>query len=131
MNARLILVIENDLSDLKMISDTMKEKGFYVSFAPDAESALKILVQTRPFLILMGLTLPKMDRYTFTRILKSDEDTKDIIIIGLSDENSDKDMLISSGFDGVVNVDNIKKSFTNIITQVLMEKKTTINNKLI
>ena len=83
MKAQLILIVENGLVDQKMVSEILQKKGFYIRFAPDIATALRILIEIRPFLILMDLIISKLDSYTFPRILKNDEDTKDIKIIAL------------------------------------------------
>lgn len=121
--AQFVLIVENGLMNLKLISDALQKEGFYVMFVSDTETALKVLVQVRPFLILMGLVMSKLDRCTFTRILKNDEDTSNIIIIALSDANPDRERIISCGFNGLINMEESKNKFAKEIRKILNKKK--------
>ncbi|HEY0031046.1 MAG TPA: response regulator [Bacteroidia bacterium] len=111
METQFILVVENGLLDRGMLSEALQKQGFFVRFASDAETALRILIQVPPSLILLSLIMPNLDSYTFTRILKNDEATRSITIMALSDIDSNHKQIISSGFDGSVYMEDHKDTF--------------------
>jgi CheY-like chemotaxis protein len=79
-----ILVVDDNPTNLKLVSDVLESSGYEVLKAEDAEAALLVIERTQPRLILMDIALPGMDGLTLTRKLKSDPTTRDIRIIALT-----------------------------------------------
>ena len=84
MSAQVVLVVDDNPTNLKLIAYLLQAKGFDVRTAADAETALEVVRLTRPRLILMDLQLPGMDGLELTRHLKRSPDTRDIIIIAVT-----------------------------------------------
>jgi CheY-like chemotaxis protein len=108
-----ILIIENDIVDRELTEDLIGEEGLDVRFASDVKSALMMLIKIRPVLILTSLTLPKIDGFTLTRILKNDADTCDIVVVALTDFKRDDyyEKIITTGFDGYISLPLDKRTF--------------------
>ncbi|HEX3581063.1 MAG TPA: response regulator [Thermoanaerobaculia bacterium] len=83
MTAR-ILVVDDNATNLKLVSDVLEFEGYRIYKAMDAETAQEIVRQTPPDLILMDIALPGMDGLTLTRKLKSDERTRGIVVVALT-----------------------------------------------
>ena len=82
--SRAVLLVE-DNHDNRMIYGIMLEHaGYTVIEAVDGEQGLERARALLPALILMDVSLPKMDGYSATRILKADESTAGIPIIALT-----------------------------------------------
>ena len=82
--SRAVLLVE-DNHDNRMIYGVMLEHaGYTVIEAVDGEQGLERAREFLPALILMDVSLPKMDGYSATRILKADESTAGIPIIALT-----------------------------------------------
>jgi CheY-like chemotaxis protein len=79
-----VLVVEDSPANLRLVTYLLEAKGFDVRGAPDADTALEILKEFRPRLILMDLQLPRRDGYDLTRALKADARTKDIVVVALT-----------------------------------------------
>jgi CheY-like chemotaxis protein len=79
-----ILVVDDNPTNLKLVSDVLESSGYEVLKAEDAEAALLVIERTQPRLILMDIALPGMDGLTLTRKLTSDPTTRDIRIIALT-----------------------------------------------
>ena len=79
-----ILVIDDNPTNLKLVSDLLEFEGHKMLKAADAEEAQIVLADTLPELILMDIALPGMDGLTFTRKLKADARTRHIRIIALT-----------------------------------------------
>jgi CheY-like chemotaxis protein len=84
MNEVSILVVDDNKTNLKLVSDVLEFEGYRILQAMDAETAQEIIRQTSPDLILMDIALPGMDGLTLTRKLKTDPATRNIIIVALT-----------------------------------------------
>jgi CheY-like chemotaxis protein len=84
MNDACVLVVDDNPTNLKLVSDVLAFDGYRVLKAVDAEEAQDIIKTSRPDLILMDIALPGMDGLTLTRRLKADADTRHIVIVALT-----------------------------------------------
>jgi CheY-like chemotaxis protein len=84
MNSARILVVDDNPTNLKLVSDILGFEGYEILKAADAEQAQVILANTLPDLILMDIALPGMDGLTLTRKLKSDPRTGGIPIVAVT-----------------------------------------------
>ena len=79
----ILLVDDND--DNQIIYRTILEhKGYRVLQCPDGRSAIECVQTERPDLVLMDISMPDLDGWEATRILKSDVSTSDIPILALT-----------------------------------------------
>lgn len=97
-----ILVVDDNDCNLKLASYLLEFDGYRVLTAMTAGQAQAILEQSSPELILMDIRLPGMDGLTLTRKLKSDDRTRDIIIVALTASAMKGDELtaLAAGCDG-------------------------------
>ena len=79
-----ILYVEDNEDNVYMLSRRLKRKGFDIVVAVDGEQGVEMASTEKPDLILMDLSLPKMDGWTATKRIKSNNDLKSIPIIALS-----------------------------------------------
>tara|TARA_B100001093_G_C26451290_1_gene852404 strand:- start:246 stop:620 length:375 start_codon:yes stop_codon:yes gene_type:complete len=96
-----ILYVEDNEDNIYMLSKRLKKKGFTITIAKDGEEGLKAARDLKPDLILMDLSLPLLDGWEATRILKSETETKLIPIIALSAHamQEHKDKALEAGCD--------------------------------
>lgn len=83
-----ILFIEDESALQKTLGDVLEQEGYKVIGAADGEAGLKSAKIENPNLILLDLVLPKMHGFEVLKALKSDESTKDIPIIVLTNLES-------------------------------------------
>ncbi len=76
-----ILVVDDTIANLKLVSVFLKKAGFDVRAAKSGIQALKLLERVTPDLILLDVMMPEMDGFETCRQLKSWEKTKDIPVI--------------------------------------------------
>lgn len=96
-----ILVVEDNEVNRDMISRRLQRRGFEIIFAEDGEQSI-IKAQTEsPDLILMDMSLPVLDGWEATKRLKSDPQTQQIPVIGLSAHamEGDREKAIEAGCD--------------------------------
>ena len=79
-----ILVIDDNLTNLKLVSKLLEFEGHKILQAADAKVAQAVLADTLPELILLDIALPGMDGLTLARQLKADERTRHICIVALT-----------------------------------------------
>ena len=99
-----ILIVDDNVTNLKLVAYLMKAKGYDVATAVDAESALEEVRTHRPRLILMDVQLPGIDGLQLTRQLKSDPATREIIVIAVTAYamKGDQDRALAAGCDDYV-----------------------------
>ena len=99
-----ILVVDDNPTNLKLVSDVLQFDGFRILKAADAEVAQEIIREALPDLILMDIALPGMDGLTLTRQLKADTRTRHIPIVALTAfaMKGDDDKARQAGCDGYI-----------------------------
>jgi CheY-like chemotaxis protein len=99
-----VLVVDDNLTNLKLVAYLMRSKGYEVTTAVDAESALEAIRANKPDVILMDLQLPGVDGLELTRRLKADPATRDIKIIAVTAYamKGDQDKARAAGCDDYV-----------------------------
>ncbi len=84
LNKGNILIVDDQLDSLRLLTNILSEQGYEVSSAISGVMALKTLPAIAPDLILLDVNLPHMNGYTICEKLKSDPNTWDIPIIFIS-----------------------------------------------
>ena len=80
----LILVVDDYQDAREMYAEYLQYSGFRVAEAKNGNEAVAQARSLRPDLILMDLSLPGMDGWEATRVLKADDATKHIPIVALT-----------------------------------------------
>jgi len=96
-----ILVVEDNPSNMRLVSLILKKVGYLVLEAYDATKGIEIAKSDDIDLILMDMRMPGMDGYQATKELKKDEATKDIPVIALTAQamEGDKKEILDAGCD--------------------------------
>ncbi|MHB1361744.1 MAG: response regulator [Thermoleophilia bacterium] len=84
MDEKKILVVEDNVMNLELVSDLLEAHGFRVVQAQSGATAIALAEKELPDLILMDLQLPEMDGLEATRWLKRNQLTKDICVVALT-----------------------------------------------
>jgi len=79
-----ILFIEDEPALQKALTMALKSDGFEVFSAFDGEAGFNMVSQVIPDIILLDLILPKMDGFQILEKLKSQDETKNIPVIILT-----------------------------------------------
>lgn len=102
--AKKILVVDDNRDGRELVVKVLKSKGYQILEAIDGEEALEKVFSERPDLILMDISIPKIDGYEVTRRLKADEDLSEIPIIALTAHamKGDREKALSAGCNGYI-----------------------------
>ena len=96
-----ILLVEDNEMNRDMLSRRLAKRGFEVVMAVDGAEGVSMARSAAPDLILMDMSLPVMDGWTATRMLKADAATRDIPVIGLTAHAmaGDREKCLEAGCD--------------------------------
>lgn len=82
--SHLILLVEDNEDNQTVYRTILEHFGYQVIEAMDGETGVRLARERRPDLILMDVSIPLIDGWEATRILKGDEETRQIPIIALT-----------------------------------------------
>jgi len=99
-----ILVVENETYSRQLLAANLQSSGYKVRCAEDVPQAEALVREVRPDLILLDWVLPGVPGLPFTRRIRSDQRTKDISIVLISEraEEQDKVAALEGGVDDYV-----------------------------
>ncbi len=86
-----ILVVDDDLTDLHVLVEMLRECNYQTRSALNGKMALQIAQIELPDLILLDTNIPELDGIEVCERLKVDRALKDIPVIFLSDQNENPD----------------------------------------
>jgi twitching motility two-component system response regulator PilG len=81
---KLVLTVDDSLTVRKIVAMTLERFGYRVLSAADGMQALSRLNEQRPDLILLDITMPRMDGYQVCKTIKQNPYTKQIPVLMLS-----------------------------------------------
>ena len=79
-----VLIVEDTLASLQLLSDLLTQAGYSVRQAQDGEMALFSARERPPELVLLDIRMPGINGYEVCRSLKADLRTRDVPVIFLS-----------------------------------------------
>jgi CheY-like chemotaxis protein len=79
-----ILLVEDNEMNRDMLSRRLTKRGYDVTVAVDGEQGIDLARTTSPELVLMDMSLPGIDGWEATRLLKSEDATRHIPIIAIT-----------------------------------------------
>ena len=99
---KVVLIVEDDANSRKLIRDLLQVSGHTTLEATDGKQGVALAKEKRPDLILMDIQLPVMDGLEATRILKADNETREIPIVALTAYamEGDEERMLQAGCDG-------------------------------
>jgi CheY-like chemotaxis protein len=97
---RILLVEDNELNR-DMLARRLARAGFEVLLALDGQEGVDAARRERPDLVLMDMSLPCLDGWAATRVLKADPRTSSIPVIALTAHAmmGDREKAIEAGCD--------------------------------
>ena len=101
---RVILIVEDDPRNLKLIRDLLQIRGYTTLEATDGKQGVDMARAKMPDLILMDIQMPLMDGFEAISILKADPITKSITIVALTAfaMHGDREKCIEAGFNDYI-----------------------------
>ncbi|MEB3178159.1 MAG: response regulator [Nostocaceae cyanobacterium] len=88
-----ILIVEDSLSEMELMSHYLKESGYNVIQARGAKEALERALELKPDLIVTDVVMPGMSGFELCRSLKKNPATAKLPIVICSSKNQEIDRL--------------------------------------
>jgi two-component system cell cycle response regulator DivK len=104
MGNTVILIVEDNEKNLKLVRDLLQFKGYQTLEAGNAEAGIALALAHHPHLILMDIQLPGLDGVAALAHLRSEARTAAIPVIALTAfaMKDDRARLLGAGFDGYI-----------------------------
>jgi len=117
----LILVVEDDYNNKELAVKILKFFGYQTACAVNGEEAIEMIKKVKPDLILMDLSLPIMDGWQATSLIRKIPDCKDIPIIAVTAHamGGDKEIALEAGCTAYISKPYCPKQLVEIIQQYL------------
>jgi two-component system cell cycle response regulator len=84
MSGEIILVVDDNPTNVKLVKYLLEKRGYAVSVAGNATEAMAVLESTLPELILMDIQLPGIDGLELTRKIKAENRLNAIPIVAVT-----------------------------------------------
>jgi len=99
-----ILVVEDNQDNMSLIVDVLQSLNYIVLQASDGEQGFAMAQTEKPDLILMDLSLPRVDGWTATKRIKDTPELQHIPIIALTAHAmiGDRERALAAGCDDYV-----------------------------
>ncbi|HEY2919154.1 MAG TPA: response regulator [Candidatus Binatia bacterium] len=121
MADELILIIEDNEKNRKLVRDVLQVKGHTTIESETAEEGLKLALEKSPALVLMDIQLPGMDGIAALKQLRANPQTKSIPVIAItaSAMTNNRQAMLAEGFDGYQSKPISVKDFLGELERVL------------
>ena len=121
MANELILIVEDNEKNRKLLRDVLQFKGYRTVESETAEEGIRLAQESQPALILMDIQLPGIDGITALKQLRADPRTKKIPVIAVtaSAMTHNRETMLAEGFDGYQTKPISLKDFLEEVRRVL------------
>src|SRR4030095_15708605 len=121
MAGELILIIEDNEKNRKLVRDVLQVKGHKTIESETAEEGLKLALEKSPALVLMDIQLPGMDGFPARNRRRANPQTKSIPVIAItaSAMTNNRQTMLAEGFDGYQSKPISVKNFLGELERVL------------
>ena len=102
MANELILIVEDNPKNLKLVRDTLQVKGYQTIEAETGEEGVRLAHERQPALILMDIQLPGINGIEALQRLRADPVTSatPVIAVTASVMTQDRSRIMAAGFNG-------------------------------
>ena len=102
MANELILIVEDNEKNRKLVRDVLAFKGYRLAEAETGEDGVRLARELRPDLVLMDIQLPGINGITALAQIREDPALRHIPVVAVtaSAMTHDRQKIMASGFDG-------------------------------
>jgi two-component system cell cycle response regulator DivK len=117
----LILIVEDNERNLKLVRDVLQVKGYTTIEAGSAEDGIKLALEKKPDLVLMDIHLPGMNGIEALGVLRANPETAAIPVIAVTASvmQQDRKLITEAGFDAYVGKPINLKEFLDAVRHAL------------
>jgi len=96
-DGRLVLIADDDEDILALVRTIVERQGHEVMAARDGAEALALVVQRRPDLAVLDISMPELDGLEVLRRLRAESHTRDVPVVLLSARAQEADVALGFG----------------------------------
>ena len=117
----LILIVEDNDKNLKLVRDVLQVKGYATIEAGTAEDGIALARERKPDLILMDIQLPGMNGIEAIGVLRADPATAAIPVVAVTASvmPQDRNKITEAGFNAYVGKPINLKEFLDTVRNML------------
>jgi two-component system, cell cycle response regulator DivK len=125
MAGELILIVEDNDKNRKLVRDVLTFTGYTTIEAETGEAGVRLAQERRPSLVLMDIRLPGIDGLEALRQLRAEATTKDIPIMALTASvmSEDRQRIVGAGFDAYQSKPINVTDFVAAVAQLLEHRR--------
>jgi two-component system cell cycle response regulator DivK len=126
MTGALILIVEDNDKNRKLVRDVLTFKGYEVIESETGEEGLRLARERSPSLVLMDIRLPGIDGVEALRRLRAEETTRGIPVLAMTASvmSEDRQKIMAAGFDGYQSKPINVTDFVAAVAQLLERRGT-------
>ena len=121
----LILIVEDNEKNMKLVRDVLQVKGYRTLEAGSAEDGIALARAQKPDLVLMDIQLPGMNGIEALGVLRADPATAAIPVIAVTASvmQQDRNLITQAGFDAYIGKPINLKEFLDAVRAMLEGKR--------
>ena len=121
MAGELILIVEDNEKNRRLIRDVLQFKGYETIESETGEEVVELARARQPALVLMDIQLPGIDGITALKRLREDPATRGIRVMAVtaSAMTQDRQTILAAGFDGYQSKPINVKAFLGAVQELL------------
>jgi len=122
----LILVVEDNDKNRKLVRDVLTFKGYEIIEAETGEEGVRLAQERHPSLVLMDIRLPGIDGIEALGQLRAEPATREIPVLAMTASvmNEDRQKVMDAGFDAFQSKPIKVKDFVTAVAQLLERRRT-------
>lgn len=116
-----ILVVDDNPANLRLLAFLLEKRGYELRTAEDAPSALAVLAEWKPQLVLLDIQLPGMGGLELASKLKANPATRDLIIVAVTAfaMKGDLERALAAGCDSYVTKPIDTRALPTLVAELL------------
>jgi len=97
-----VLIAEDNAINRELLRELLEARGYAVDEACDGRTALQMIEQTRPDILLLDIGMPVMDGYAVVRNIRENPRLAALPVLAVTAYamQGDREKILNSGFDG-------------------------------
>jgi CheY-like chemotaxis protein len=126
MAGELILIVEDNDKNRKLVRDVLTFKGYTTIEAETGEAGVRLAQERRPNLVLMDIRLPGIDGMEALRQLRAEPTTREIPVMAMTASvmSEDRRRVMGTGFDAYQGKPIQVNDFLAAVAQTLEHHRT-------
>ena len=121
----LILIIEDNEKNMKLVRDVLQVKGYETLEAGTAEDGIRLALERNPDLVLMDIQLPGMNGIDALAVLRGNPATVRIPVVAVTASvmQQDRKQITEAGFDGYIGKPINLREFLETVRSMVETKR--------